>query len=192
MCWGQRLCPLQPRAVPYSLLLHCASESERVPSSWQGLSSVPLLLPREGRKTQLPGVPSQGHPTACPCHHEGHLVPGCCKQERKLGRRRLFPGSLDSGEEGARSPPLLRYWGGHKQKHPLRQMFGKEAKHAALLLLGYASQGSSRVRHMENKTISPKMFTLPEWMAIYPLFTLLPKISFSLLVFFSRVLFIKK
>lgn len=51
-------------------------------------------------------------------------------------------------------------------------MFGKEAKHMAQLLLGYASQGSSWAKCMEEKMCAPETFTLPRRMAAYPLFTL--------------------
>lgn len=93
------------------LPLCCASESERAPASWQGLSPVLSLLPRVGRKTQPWDASRQGDPTACPCHHQGHQVPPQYEQDRKLGKREQFRLS----EEGTRSPLLPHYWGRHKK-----------------------------------------------------------------------------
>lgn len=143
----------------------------------------------------LPGQRGQEN-TALRCSQTGPPLglsgPQRWEQEGKAGKRWLLHSSSDSGGDSAGSSVLPRSWGRHKQKHPRGQMFGKEAKHAAPLLLTYARPGKQlREACKEQNLFIKDLHTAPVNSNTLLVHLTLSQKSAILCWFFFKVLLIK-
>lgn len=163
--------PMSPlhRAGLSSLLFPCAVH----------LSQRELLLPGRGWAPSClccPEWAGKHSPEMPPDRVTPQLVHATTKAIRSpLNMSKTGSWGRESSSDAvrrAREVPCSHTTGAGTKKHPWGQMFGKEAKHMAQLLLGYASQGSSWAKCMEEKMCAPETFTLPKRTAAYPLFTL--------------------